>query len=79
MPVLAVDVSPGLFEAMIKSSAWVTEEEAWKSIASLFPAGYSGYAQSVRDAASKRKAEGHNYILLFAVREDRAQLLQLTN
>ncbi|PPQ64064.1 hypothetical protein CVT24_008877 [Panaeolus cyanescens] len=79
MPVLAVDVSPGLFEAMIKNPAWVTEEDAWKSIASLFPAGYSGYAQSVRDAANKRKSEGHNYILLFAVREDRAQLLQLTN
>lgn len=45
---------------------------------SSFPAQHTAYAQQVREAAVKRKAEGHPYILLFAVREERVQLLTLT-
>ncbi|KAF8148631.1 kinase-like domain-containing protein [Crassisporium funariophilum] len=77
MPILAVDVSPAQFEAMARSSAWITEEEAWKTIAAMFSSSQPGYAHSVRESAIKRKAEGHTYILLFAVREDRAQLLAI--
>ena len=77
MPVLVVDVTPTQFEAMTRSSSWITEEEAWKSLSSLFQPSQMNYALTVREGAIKRKAEGHSYILLFAVREDRAQLLSI--
>lgn len=63
---------------MTRSSAWITDEDAWKLIVSSFPAQHTAYAQQVREAAVKRKAEGHPYILLFAVREERVQLVTLT-
>jgi translation initiation factor 2-alpha kinase 4 len=78
LPTLAVDVLPAVFDAMTKSSAWITDEDAWKTIVSSFPAQHTAYAQQVREAAIKRKAEGHSYILLFAVREERVQLVTLT-
>lgn len=77
MPVLAVDVTPAQFEAMTRTSSWITEEEAWKSLSALFQQPQMNYALTVREAAIKRKAEGHSYVLLFAVREDRAQLLSI--
>ncbi|KAJ6607583.1 kinase-like domain-containing protein [Mycena sp. CBHHK59/15] len=78
MPTLAVDVLPAVFDSMIRSPAWLTDEEAWKSLATAFPAQQSAYAQQVREAAQKRRTEGHSFILLFAVREERVQLLNLT-
>ncbi|KAF8186819.1 hypothetical protein BJ912DRAFT_1022739 [Pholiota molesta] len=54
-------------------------DDAWKPIAAMFPAQHAAYAQQVREAALKRKAEGGaaGYLLLYAVREDRAALLAL--
>ncbi|KAJ6593628.1 kinase-like domain-containing protein [Mycena capillaripes] len=78
MPILAVDVLPAVFDAMIKSAVWLTDEEVWKALAAAFPVQQWAYAQQVREAVVKRKAEGHRYILLFAVREERVQLLTLT-
>ncbi|KAJ7163895.1 kinase-like domain-containing protein [Mycena crocata] len=78
MPTLAVDVLPAVFDAMIKTSAWLTDEEIWKALAAAFPAQQWTYAQQIREAVVKRKTEGHAYILLFAVREERVQLLKLT-
>jgi translation initiation factor 2-alpha kinase 4 len=79
MPVLGVDVAPAHFDALARSCAWITDEEAWKPIAAMFPAQHAAYAQQVREAALKRKAEGGaaGYLLLYAVREDRAALLAL--
>jgi len=78
MPILAVDVLPAVFDAMIRSAAWLTDEEIWKAMAATFPVQQWAYAQQVREAVMKRKTEGHRYILLFAVREERVQLLKLT-
>nr|GAT55219.1 predicted protein [Mycena chlorophos] len=78
MPILAVDVPPAVFDGMIKSEAWLTDDEVWKCLAGMFPVQQWAYAQQVREAALKRKAEGHVYILVFAVREERMQLLKLT-
>ncbi|KAG5641706.1 hypothetical protein DXG03_004410 [Asterophora parasitica] len=78
LPTLAVDVPPAVFDSMIRNSAWVTEEEAWKSILSAFPTPHA-YAHQVREAVAKRKAEGHRFLLLFAVREERVQLLNLSH
>ncbi|KAJ7488435.1 kinase-like domain-containing protein [Mycena latifolia] len=77
MPILAVDVLPGVFDAMTKSPAWLADEEVWKALSSAFPVQQWAYAQQIREAAAKRKAEGYAYILLFAVREERVQLLKL--
>jgi len=79
MPVLAVDVSQAHFEAMIRNPTWITDEEAWKTMTTAYPnpPQYPGYNSSIREAVQKRKADGHVYILLFGVREDRAQLLFL--
>ncbi len=78
MPTIAVDVSPDVFDAMIKNSSWVTDEEAWKPLAAAMPPQTSAYAHQIREAVAKRKTEGHHYVLLFAVREERVQLLQLS-
>ncbi|KAJ7760657.1 kinase-like domain-containing protein [Mycena maculata] len=78
MPILAVDVLPAVFDAMIKGSTWLTDEDVWKALATAFPVQQWAYAQQIREAVVKRKAEGHRYILLFAVREERVQLLKLT-
>ncbi|KAG5719281.1 Serine/threonine-protein kinase gcn2 [Termitomyces sp. T112] len=79
LPTLAVDVLPAVFDAMTGNSAWIAEEDPWKSIVSMFPSSYTTYAHQVREAILKRKAEGHRYMLLFAVREDRVQLLNLSD
>lgn len=79
MPTLAVDVPAAVFDLMTRSSAWITEEEPWKSLLSAFPTPQPAYANQIRDAVAKRKAEGHRFILLFAVREDRVQLINLSH
>lgn len=79
MPTLAVDVPPAVFEDMTGNSAWIAEEESWKSLISMFPNSQTAYAHQVRDAILKRKAEGHRFMLLFAVREERVQLLNLSH
>ncbi|KAG6890525.1 hypothetical protein C0995_007725 [Termitomyces sp. Mi166 len=79
LPTLAVDVSPAVFEAMTRNSAWIVEEESWKSIVSVFPTSHTAYAHQVREAILKRKAEGHRFMLLFAVREERVQLLNISH
>ncbi|CAK5281348.1 unnamed protein product [Mycena citricolor] len=76
MPILAIDVPPAAFDAMTRSSAWVAQDdEAWKAVAGMLPQW--AYAQQIRDAVAKRRSEGFKYMLLFAVREERVQLLKL--
>ncbi|KAF9445879.1 Serine/threonine-protein kinase [Macrolepiota fuliginosa MF-IS2] len=78
MPTVAVDVLPDVFDTMVRNSNWVTDEEAWKPLAAAFSPQTAAYAHQVREAVAKRKAEGHRYVLLFAVREERVQLLSLS-
>ena len=79
LPVLAVDVPPAVFDAMTRSIGWITDDEAWRGILALFPTQHSAYANQVRDAAQKRKVDAAalGYVLLFAVRVERMQLLCL--
>lgn len=77
MPILAVDVPTSLFNAMTKSVSWITDDDAWRAIISSFAPAHSTYAWQVREAVEKRKAEGHGFIMLFAVREERIHLLAL--
>jgi eukaryotic translation initiation factor 2-alpha kinase 4 len=77
MQVLAVDVPVPVFDALTRSAAWVTDDDIWRGIAAGFPTGQSAYAQQVREDAQKRKSDGHRFLLLFAVREERVGLLTL--
>lgn len=77
MPILAVDVSGALFDSMTKSGAWINDDDAWRTMLLGFPPQHTVYAQQIREAAAKRKAEGHHFILLCAVREERVQLITL--
>ncbi|KAL0961127.1 hypothetical protein HGRIS_006101 [Hohenbuehelia grisea] len=77
MPMLAVEVTPTVFDAMIRNTSWITDDEPWKHIMADFPPQQSQYAQHIRDQVRQRKAEGHPYVLLFSVKEERVQLLAL--
>jgi translation initiation factor 2-alpha kinase 4 len=73
MPIFAVDIPPSIFDALARSSAWVTDDDAWRGILAGFPTANDAYLHQLREAAAKRKG----YILLYALREDRVQLLAL--
>jgi translation initiation factor 2-alpha kinase 4 len=77
MQVLAVDVPPPVFDSLVKDSAWLTDDDLWRSISNAFPVGQAGYAQQVREAAFKRRAEGHKFLVLVAVKEEKVGLLTL--
>lgn len=77
MPSLAIDVPASVFEEMVKHTNWITDEDAWKPIAASFPPQHSGYASQIREAVLRRKADGHKFLLLIAVREERVFLLTL--
>jgi eukaryotic translation initiation factor 2-alpha kinase 4 len=77
MPTVAVDVPSTVFDAMTRNSSWVTEDEAWRQIANGVPTQHSPYAHQIREAVIKKKDEGHRFVLLFAVREEKVHLLNL--
>lgn len=78
LPVIAVDVSASVLDSMAKSSNWVTDDEAYKSIAASFSTPQSpGYAYQVRESVARKRADGHRFVLLFAVRDERVALLTL--
>ncbi|KAI9457648.1 kinase-like domain-containing protein [Lactarius psammicola] len=77
IPVVAIDTPANVFDTLCKSPSWITDDESWKAVASSFPNSSTGYALQIRDAVSRRRAEGHHFILLFAVRDERVHLLML--
>jgi eukaryotic translation initiation factor 2-alpha kinase 4 len=76
---LAVDIPTHVFESLARNSSWLTDDDAWRSIAAGFPTGQSAYAQQIRDDARQRRSDGHQFLLLIAVREERVALLTLVN
>jgi eukaryotic translation initiation factor 2-alpha kinase 4 len=78
MTTLAVDLPNPAFDLMIRSSAWLTDEDVWRSVLAAFPAPQPVYAQQIRQAVLHRKAEGQNHLLLVSVRDERVGLLTLT-
>lgn len=77
MPIIAIDVPTSVFEELTRNTSWINDENAWKSVFASFPTQQSAYAYQVRDAVLKRRGEGCKFLLLFAVREERAFLLTL--
>ncbi|KAG2024094.1 STE/STE20/YSK protein kinase [Coprinopsis cinerea AmutBmut pab1-1] len=78
MPTVAVDVPTSVFDTMCRSSSWLSDDDTWRSLVAAFPPGHSAYASQIRESVLKHKADGHSYVLLFAVKEERIQLLALT-
>jgi len=78
IPVIAVHVPPDSFGAMISNPAWVREDghEAFKIVAATFPPP-SSYATQIREAIIARSSEGHRFVLLMSLREDRIHLIDL--
>ncbi|KAG1849257.1 kinase-like domain-containing protein [Suillus subluteus] len=77
LPMLAVDVPNAVFDTLMKNASWITDEETWKGITASMPTVHMAYAQQIREAAAKRKAEGFPYLLFYATREERMQILTL--
>jgi translation initiation factor 2-alpha kinase 4 len=77
IPVVAIDTPANVFDTLCRSPSWISDDETWKAVASSFPNSNTGYALQIRDAISRRRAEGHHFILLFAVRDERIHLLML--
>lgn len=78
MATLAVDLPPNAFEELSKNANWVTDEEAWKAILAPLSAQYVAYANQIREAVNRKKADGQKYLLLFAVKDERVSLLTLS-
>lgn len=78
MPTIALDVSADVFDSMVRNPKWVNDDEAWKTLLATFPPQTSTYAYQIREAVAKRRVEGHPYVFLFAVRDERVQLLNLS-
>lgn len=77
VPIIAVDVSDSVFDQMTKSTAWLTDENAWKALVAHFPTSQSSYAHQIREAVLRRKADGCRFLILFAVKEERPFLVNL--
>ena len=77
IPVIAIDIPANVFDALCRSSNWLTDDETWKAVVSSFPLSSTGYAPQIREAISRRQGEGHRFVLLFAVRDERIHLLAL--
>ena len=77
LPTLAIDVPPAVFDALAKSDTWVTDDDIWRSILPSFPTQHLAYANQIRDAVARRKSEGAEMLMLFAVKEERTALLTL--
>ena len=77
LPTLAVDVPPPVFDALTRSDAWVTDDEAWRTILTGFPTQHVAYAHQIREAVARRKNEGVEMLMIFAVKEERMALLTL--
>lgn len=75
---LAMDVPSAVFDALVRSPAWIHDEDVWKTIVALMPTLQTAYAAQLREAVAKKKAEGHPFMLLYAIREERTQILNLS-
>lgn len=78
VPMIVIDVPSTVFDSLVKSSSWIHDDEAWKTIVASMPALQSAYSNQVREAVIRRKSEGHPFVMLYATREERMQLLSLT-
>ncbi|KAG7085469.1 hypothetical protein E1B28_003030 [Marasmius oreades] len=75
VPVIALDVSPSLFNSLTASAGWATDEEAFKALQGEFIT--SAYAQQVREAVARKIADGCSWVLFFVVKDERVGVLKV--
>ncbi|KAI0083455.1 hypothetical protein BDY19DRAFT_998561 [Irpex rosettiformis] len=75
IPIVAVDVPIPIFEEMSKNTSWINDENALKPLLTSMSAQQSIYVTQVRDAVLKKKGDDCKFVILFAVKEERASLL----
>ncbi|CCM05314.1 uncharacterized protein FIBRA_07528 [Fibroporia radiculosa] len=78
MPTLAIDLPLQVFEDMTKNTTWVLDEDAWRNLLSSTPSQHTAYVTQIREAILRRKADGHRFVILFVLREERVSLLKLS-
>ena len=74
---IAVEVTTAVFDEMARNGNWLTSEDALRTIAAGLPTQHAGYAQQIREAVLRQKADGQRYVLLYGIRQDRLALLTL--
>ncbi|KAI6125176.1 kinase-like domain-containing protein [Pisolithus croceorrhizus] len=74
---IVVDVPTTVFDTLVRNSNWIHDDEAWKAVVASMSSLQSAYSHQVREAVARRKADGHPFVILYAVREERMQLLSL--
>ncbi|KAI5992946.1 kinase-like domain-containing protein [Pisolithus albus] len=75
---IVIDVPTPVFDALVRNSNWIHDDEAWRAIVAPMPSLQSAYSHQIREAVARRKADGHPFVILYAAREERMQLLSLT-
>ena len=75
IPIIAVDVPSPIFDEMSKNNHWLHDENALKPSLGSIPAQQLVYINQVRDAVLKKKSDDCKFVVLFAVKEERASLL----
>ena len=78
MPIVAIDVPLNVLDMMAKNDQWLTDDESWRTISMGFSTMHSSYASQIREAVGKRKSDGWEFDLLYAVKEDKAVLLSFS-
>ena len=66
-----------MFDALTRGTAWLSDENAWKALLAQFPPSQASYANQIREAVLRRRADGCRFLILFAVKEERPFLLSL--
>ena len=77
IPTVGIDVPQKVFEEMRKSSGWLNDEDAWKTVVASFPTQESVYANQIRAAILDLKNDGCKFVILYAVREEQGYLLPI--
>ncbi|BEI98202.1 hypothetical protein CcaverHIS631_0305010 [Cutaneotrichosporon cavernicola] len=78
LPVIGVDLAPDLLSTMALETAWITDDEAWRTLTQpALPNSERGYAAEVRRAVVEHAKSTGGCVWLFSVRDARGFLLQL--
>jgi len=74
IPLIGIDVPPSTFNALITNYDWLTEEDSWRGVVAEFPHLQNPYAIQIRETIAKYKLDGHRFVILFSLRDDRVFL-----
>ncbi|KAL8287446.1 hypothetical protein RQP46_003304 [Phenoliferia psychrophenolica] len=73
-PVFAIDVDGAAFKAMTHSTAWISDDDAYRTVVQSSPPSKRDYLNSIRHTIRKHKTPGTSF-WLFSLRDDCSVLL----